>query len=152
MRSTRAWRSRAALSCWLTLLAFVGALLLGTTRTASAQAYVWNGGTDNDWNTATNWAGGVTPPTGARIHITHRVTIPAHATKTISLTPADFHALRIHHPQIWWPYQMGSHPLYGLRMAVSEAGLREGAAYWWSRRGNLNLPVEASAAEAADKR
>ncbi len=38
------------------------------------------------------------------------------------------------------------------RLAVSEAGLREGAAYWWSRHGHLNLPVDAAAAEAADKR
>jgi exopolyphosphatase/guanosine-5'-triphosphate,3'-diphosphate pyrophosphatase len=38
------------------------------------------------------------------------------------------------------------------RLAVSEAGLREGAAYWWSRHGHLNLPVESAAVEAADKR
>jgi exopolyphosphatase/guanosine-5'-triphosphate,3'-diphosphate pyrophosphatase len=38
------------------------------------------------------------------------------------------------------------------RLAVSEAGLREGAAYWWSRHGNLNLPVESSAPAAAEKR
>jgi exopolyphosphatase/guanosine-5'-triphosphate,3'-diphosphate pyrophosphatase len=31
------------------------------------------------------------------------------------------------------------------RLAISEAGLREGAAYFWSRHGHLNLPVEASA-------
>ena len=38
------------------------------------------------------------------------------------------------------------------RLAVSEAGLREGAAFWWSRHGHLNLPVAATAAEPADKR
>jgi exopolyphosphatase/guanosine-5'-triphosphate,3'-diphosphate pyrophosphatase len=37
------------------------------------------------------------------------------------------------------------------RLSVSEAGLREGAAYWWSRHGHLNLPVEA-AREPAEKR
>ncbi len=38
------------------------------------------------------------------------------------------------------------------RLGVSEAGLREGAAFWWSRHGHLNLPAEATAPEAADKR
>lgn len=38
------------------------------------------------------------------------------------------------------------------RLAVSEAGLREGAAFWWGRHGHLNLPVEAAAPEAAEKR
>ncbi|MDB5105678.1 MAG: Ppx/GppA family phosphatase [Fibrobacteres bacterium] len=28
------------------------------------------------------------------------------------------------------------------RLAISEAGLREGAAYFWSRHGHLNLPVD----------
>jgi exopolyphosphatase/guanosine-5'-triphosphate,3'-diphosphate pyrophosphatase len=37
------------------------------------------------------------------------------------------------------------------RLTVSEAGLREGAAFFWSRNGHLNLPVDA-AAGAADKR
>ena len=31
------------------------------------------------------------------------------------------------------------------RLAISEAGLREGAAFVWSRNGHLNLPVDASA-------
>lgn len=31
------------------------------------------------------------------------------------------------------------------RLAISEAGLREGAAFFWSRNGHLNLPVDASA-------
>jgi exopolyphosphatase/guanosine-5'-triphosphate,3'-diphosphate pyrophosphatase len=37
------------------------------------------------------------------------------------------------------------------RLAVSEAGLREGAAFFWSRHGHLNLPVEA-AGGSGDKR
>ena len=57
------------------------------------------------------------PPT-PRIRITHPVTVPAHTTQTVSLTPAAFHFLRIHHPQVWWPYQMGAQPLYGLTMSV----------------------------------
>ncbi|MGH2893135.1 MAG: glycosyl hydrolase 2 galactose-binding domain-containing protein, partial [Solirubrobacteraceae bacterium] len=64
----------------------------------------------------------VTPPSGPRIQITHSVSLPAHATRTMSLTPAVFHALRIRDPKVWWPYQMGARqpaqPLYGLTMSV----------------------------------
>lgn len=34
------------------------------------------------------------------------------------------------------------------RLAISEAGLREGAAYFWSKHGHMNLPVEGSGAQA----
>jgi hypothetical protein len=64
----------------------------------------------------------VTQPTGPRIRITHPVSVPAHATQTVSLTPAVFHFLRLRHPQVWWPYQMSARPaaqpLYGLTMSV----------------------------------
>ncbi|HEX3689023.1 MAG TPA: hypothetical protein VHV28_04975 [Solirubrobacteraceae bacterium] len=60
----------------------------------------------------------VTPPSGPPVKLTHPVRLGAHATKTVSLTPAAFPALRIDHPQVWWPYQMGDQPLYGLTMSV----------------------------------
>ena len=70
----------------------------------------------------------VTQPSAPRIRITHPITVPAHATRTVSLTPAVFHLLRIRHPQVWWPYQMTAHPpaqpLYGLTMSV---GHRQGS-------------------------
>jgi exo-1,4-beta-D-glucosaminidase len=62
----------------------------------------------------------VTQPSGPRIRITHPVTIAAGRTETVSLTPHFFHFLRIHHPQVWWPYQMGAQPLYGLTMSVGD--------------------------------
>ncbi len=64
----------------------------------------------------------VTPPSGPRIRITHPVSLPGHTTRTVSLTPAAFPLLRIRHPQVWWPYQMGPQPLYGLTMGVSGHG------------------------------
>ncbi len=60
----------------------------------------------------------VTQPSGPRIRITHPVTVPAHTTQTVSLTPAVFHFLNIRHPEVWWPYQMGPQPLYGLTMSI----------------------------------
>jgi hypothetical protein len=67
----------------------------------------------------------VAPPSGPPIRVTHPVTLPAHATRTVSLTPAAFPGLRLTHPQVWWPYQMGAQPLYGLTMGV---GARSGTA------------------------
>jgi exo-1,4-beta-D-glucosaminidase len=61
----------------------------------------------------------VTAPSGPRIRITHRIALRAHTTRTISLTPGHFPALRLRHPQVWWPYQLGAQPLYGLSMSVS---------------------------------
>jgi exo-1,4-beta-D-glucosaminidase len=62
----------------------------------------------------------VIPPSGRRIRITHPVSLAAHSTRTVSLTPAVFPLLRIRHPQVWWPYQMGAQPLYGLTMGVGQ--------------------------------
>jgi exo-1,4-beta-D-glucosaminidase len=46
------------------------------------------------------------------INLTTRVTVPANSTRTVTLTPADHPALRVEHPDVWWPYQLGGQPLY----------------------------------------
>jgi exo-1,4-beta-D-glucosaminidase len=45
------------------------------------------------------------------------VTVPGHATKTVTFT-----GLTISHPQVWWPYQLGGQPLYRLATSVSQHG------------------------------
>ena len=45
------------------------------------------------------------------------VTVPANSTKTVVFT-----GLTIHHPQVWWPYQLGAQPLYRLTTSVSQHG------------------------------
>jgi exo-1,4-beta-D-glucosaminidase len=45
------------------------------------------------------------------------VTVPPNSTKTVV-----FHALTIGHPAVWWPYQLGKQPLYGLTTSVSQHG------------------------------
>jgi exo-1,4-beta-D-glucosaminidase len=64
----------------------------------------------------------VTPPSGPPIRIARPVHLRAHATQTVSLTPAAFPVLRLRHPRVWWPYQMNARPdaqpLYGLTMGV----------------------------------
>jgi exo-1,4-beta-D-glucosaminidase len=46
-----------------------------------------------------------------------QVTVPANSTKTVT-----FSGLTINHPQVWWPYQLGSQPLYTLTTSVSQDG------------------------------
>ncbi|HEY3943820.1 MAG TPA: hypothetical protein VGL78_01215 [Solirubrobacteraceae bacterium] len=46
--------------------------------------------------------------------------------QSISLAPRASRTvtfkLVIHHPRVWWPYQMGSQPLYGMTMSVRQHG------------------------------
>jgi exo-1,4-beta-D-glucosaminidase len=59
----------------------------------------------------------VTAPDGQRAwHVTQSLTLPPGATREVSLP------LTLVHPRVWWPYQMGGQPLYGLSMAVSAGG------------------------------
>ena len=48
------------------------------------------------------------------------VTVPADTTQTVVFASSTDTALDIHHPQLWWPYQMGGQPLYSLSMNVSQ--------------------------------
>jgi hypothetical protein len=56
--------------------------------------------------------------TGPRSHIrfTKRFTVPAGATLPVSFAPAEFPRLHLRRPAVWWPYQMGSQPLYHLAL------------------------------------
>ncbi len=63
----------------------------------------------------------ITPPgTGTPITVSQQVTVPASTTQTVSFTPAQFPALTIASPQVWWPYQLGAQPLYTLTTSVSQ--------------------------------
>ncbi|MDR0344826.1 MAG: hypothetical protein LBI49_17275, partial [Nocardiopsaceae bacterium] len=65
----------------------------------------------------------ITPPGGgAPVTVTQNVTVAAGATQTVTFTPAQYPALTISNPQVWWPYQLGSQPLYTLATSVSQNG------------------------------
>ncbi|HTW43023.1 MAG TPA: hypothetical protein VMD79_11980 [Solirubrobacteraceae bacterium] len=66
----------------------------------------------------------LTPPAGAGEAITleKTVTLAAHTSSVVSFTPAEDPQLELEHPAVWWPYQMGGQPLYGLAMEVAQAG------------------------------
>jgi exo-1,4-beta-D-glucosaminidase len=64
----------------------------------------------------------VTSPSGESIRVRRWVSVEPGATRTISFEPSQDPVLVIHDPSVWWPYQMGAQPLYGLTMAVSQPG------------------------------
>jgi exo-1,4-beta-D-glucosaminidase len=81
--------------------------------------------TDVTNNTATAQSGVVTatitpPGTGTPITVTQNVTVPASSTQTVTFAPAQFPALTISSPQVWWPYQLGAQPLYTLGTSVAQ--------------------------------
>ena len=64
----------------------------------------------------------VTTPAGSAITLRRTMTVAAHATEEFAFSPSLYRPLSIDHPSVWWPYQMGSQPLYRLRMAVAQPG------------------------------
>ncbi|MGH2864926.1 MAG: glycosyl hydrolase 2 galactose-binding domain-containing protein [Solirubrobacteraceae bacterium] len=66
----------------------------------------------------------VSAPSGGAepIMLSKALSLAPHARTTVAFTPAEYPQLEIADPQVWWPYQMGAQPLYGLSMTVSEAG------------------------------
>ena len=57
-----------------------------------------------------------------RIEVTASAEVPAGATRTVAVSPADDRALHLDHPAIWWPYQLGGQPLYHLAAKVEAGG------------------------------
>src|SRR5262249_25688024 len=63
----------------------------------------------------------ITPPNnGTPITVTQSVTVPANTTQTVSFAPAGFPSLTITSPQVWWPYQLGTQPLYTLGVSIAQ--------------------------------
>jgi len=64
------------------------------------------------------------------------VHLAAGESKDVSFSPQEFPQLHIHHPEVWWPGQMGKHPLIPLNIsfiafgaisdtATAQIGIRE---------------------------
>ena len=70
----------------------------------------------------------ITPPAGGPIVVSQSVTVAAGSTQNVSFAPADYPSLSIHNPAVWWPYQMGAQPLYGLAMDVSQSSVTSDSA------------------------
>jgi exo-1,4-beta-D-glucosaminidase len=55
-------------------------------------------------------------------HFEQPVELAAHEDRSVVFSPAQFPALRIHNPKLWWPYQMGQPHLERLNMSFSAQG------------------------------
>jgi exo-1,4-beta-D-glucosaminidase len=62
---------------------------------------------------------GVVSGTAAGVHFEQPVELAAHEDRTVVFTPEQFPALRVHNPQLWWPYQMGQPHLEPLTVSFT---------------------------------
>jgi exo-1,4-beta-D-glucosaminidase len=52
-----------------------------------------------------------------------RVDLPPHASRVVTFAPDAYPGLRLTGPRIWWPYRMGSQPMYTLSIQASVGGV-----------------------------
>src|SRR6202045_1896200 len=57
-----------------------------------------------------------------KIKVSQPVQLAAGETKTVRFSPKQFVALRLTHPQLWWPYTMGEPFLYSAKISFEVAG------------------------------
>lgn len=67
---------------------------------------------------------GVVAGTAAGAHFAQNVELAPHQDRTVVFTPEQYPELCIHHPELWWPYQMGQPHLERLTVSFTaqEAG------------------------------
>lgn len=58
----------------------------------------------------------------AGVSLRRVVHLAAGQTTTIAFSPRTNPGLNVSHPKVWWPAQMGAHPLYDLKLAVHVEG------------------------------
>ncbi len=79
---------------------------------------------DSDSPVTTTVSGGI----GA-ISFSKSLSLAAHATKTVTFTPAEVPGLHLTSPKVWWPAGMGGQPLYALDLTASVVGTVSDAAH-----------------------
>jgi exo-1,4-beta-D-glucosaminidase len=58
------------------------------------------------------------------------VELVAGEAKNVRFTPEEFAQLKLEHPRIWWPYQMGEPSLYNAKLSFAVDGTVSDAASW----------------------
>jgi exo-1,4-beta-D-glucosaminidase len=56
------------------------------------------------------------------IRVTRDVTLAPRETQIVSFSPKDSPGLKLLHPRLWWPYQMGAPDLYTAELSVRAGG------------------------------
>jgi exo-1,4-beta-D-glucosaminidase len=88
----------------------------GDLNTAELTVYVdLHNSTDSAWK-------GVVGGSAAGARFEQPVTLAAHEDRTVAFAPDKFPALRIQHPQLWWPYPMGEPHLESLSVSAFTPG------------------------------
>jgi len=88
----------------------------GTLQTAELTVYA------ELHNSADHAVKGVVSGTAAGESFEQPVELTAHENKTVAFLPHDFPRLAIHHPEPWWPWQMGKQHLEHLTVRFTAAG------------------------------
>ena len=56
------------------------------------------------------------------IHVSQQVQLAAAESKTVSFTPAQYSQLKLQHPRLWWPYQVGKPEMYSAKLSAETDG------------------------------
>ena len=56
------------------------------------------------------------------IRISQKIELAASESRTVVFAPEQYPELRLTHPRLWWPYQMGAPEMYTARMRVETGG------------------------------
>jgi exo-1,4-beta-D-glucosaminidase len=73
-------------------------------------------------NAADHPVHGTALSTVGRIQLRQQVDLKAGEDKTVTFDTDDYPALRVHHPELWWPYQMGTPHLENLSVSFEQDG------------------------------
>lgn len=65
---------------------------------------------------------GVLRATIEGIHVSQPVELSAQETKTVTFDAQQFPQLKLSHPRLWWPYQMGTPEMYTAKLSVETGG------------------------------
>ena len=57
------------------------------------------------------------------IHVAQPIELAPNEAKTVTFTPDQYPQLKLEHPRLWWPYQMGKPELYSAKLSVETDGL-----------------------------
>ncbi|HEX4489124.1 MAG TPA: beta galactosidase jelly roll domain-containing protein [Terriglobales bacterium] len=78
------------------------------------------------------------------IHVSQKVDLAAGESKTVSFSPEQFPQLKLQHPRLWWPYQMGTPEMYTAKLSV-EVGIS------MSDSAEVNFGVREVTSQITDK-
>jgi exo-1,4-beta-D-glucosaminidase len=56
------------------------------------------------------------------IRVVQPIELGPNEVKTVTLSPEQFPQLKLEHPRLWWPYQMGQPELYSAKLTVETEG------------------------------